>query len=161
MEDNIMGLDQISYNSPSGAVAPGLHREVINCGSTKTLVAADSGALIMLDQADGSVLTLPTPVAGMQFDVAVKVAVTSNSHIIKTGIAASEFIGGGMQQMIAANAVSEGQAANGTDDVTITMNGTTTGGLIGTLLRFIAISATRWEVSGLIMSSGTLTTPVT
>ena len=152
---------QLGGNPPEGVVAPGLKQEIIAGGSTKTLVEADSGALVLLDQADGSVITLPTPVAGMIFDVAVSVSVTSNSHIVKTGIAASEFIGGGIQQMIDTTAVSEGQFADPTSDVTITMNGTTTGGLIGTRVRFTAISATVWNITGLVASSGTLATPFT
>ena len=104
-----MSLNQLGDNNPDGQVAPGLHSEVIACGAAKTLVGSDSGATVLLDTAAGSILTLPTPVAGMEFDVIVSLSVTSNSHIVKTGIAASEFIGGGIQQMIDTTAVSEGQ----------------------------------------------------
>lgn len=153
--------EQLATNGEEGCIAPGLHKEVIACGSTKTLVAADSNALVNLDQADGSVLTLPTPVAGMVFDVAVKVSVTSNSHIITVATTASEFLIGGFQMMIDTTAVSEGQFLNGTSHITLTMNGTTTGGLIGTVLRFVAINSTQWMVTGLVAGSGTLATPAT
>ena len=153
-----MALEQLATNKPEGCVAPGQHREVIAVGSAKTLVPADSGALCLLDTAAGSALVLPAPVAGMEFDVAVSVSVTSNSHSITTDGAAT-FLGGGIQQMIDTTAVSEGQFGDPTSDVTITMNGTTTGGLIGTTLRFTAISSTVWNVTGLVASSGTLSTP--
>ena len=156
-----MSLVQIGDNGVEGCIAPGQHREVIFCGATKTLVPADSGALVLLDTLAGSILTLPTPVVGMQFKVAVFLSVTSNSHIIKTNVAASEFLGGGIQMMIDTTAVSEGQFLDGTSHVTITMNGSTTGGLIGTHLVFTAVSATRWEVTGLVAGSGTLATPAT
>lgn len=152
---------QLGDNNPEGQVAPGLHVEVIAAGSTKTLVTADSGSLVLLDTAAGSTITLPTPVVGMVFDVAVTTSVTSNSHIVTTKTTASEFISGGIQQMIDTTAVSEGQFANGTSHITITMNGTTTGGLIGTTLRFTAISTTVWNITGLVASSGTLATPFT
>lgn len=153
-----MALEQLGYNSPDGTVAPGQHVEVIAAGATKTLKAEDSGSLVLLDQATGSAVVLPAPVAGMQFDVAVSVSVTSNSHSITTD-AATTFIGGGIQQMIDTTAVSEGQFGDPTSHVTITMNGSTTGGLIGTYIRFVAISSTVWNATGLVASSGTLSTP--
>ena len=156
-----MALEQVGYNSPDGHVAPGKHTEVTAVGAAKTLVAADSGGTFLLDTAAGSILTLPAvPVAGMEFEVLVSTSVTSNSHIVKTNDAAI-FIGGGIQQMIDTTAVSEGQFADPTATVTITMNGSTTGGLIGTALKFKAISSTVWNITGLVASSGTLATPFT
>ncbi len=156
-----MALEQVGYNSPEGLVAPGQHREVLACGSAKTLTAADAGALVLLDTAAGSTLTLPTPVAGMTFEIAVSVSVTSNSHIITVADTATEFLAGGLQQMIDTTAVSEGQFLDGTSHITLTHNGSTTGGLIGTYYTFTAISTTVWMVTGLCASSGTLATPAT
>jgi hypothetical protein len=153
-------MEQLGYDSDDGCKAPGFHlHDIIAAGAAKALVPRDSGAMVLLDQAAGSIVTLPTPVKGMVFDVAISVSVTSNSHVVKTKTPATEFITGGIQQMINANAVSEGQFANGTSHVSITMNGTTTGGLIGTVLRFVAISSTVWVCKGLVASSGTLATP--
>ena len=152
-------LEQLSYKSTDGCVAIGLHQLMIAAGSTKTLTSEDSGSLVLLDQADGSVITLPTPEEGIFFDFAVSVSVTSNSHII--GGAAGEFLMGGLQMMIDTTAVSEGQFLNGTSHLTLTHNGTTTGGLIGTNYRFVGVSATQWMVTGLCAASGTLATPAT
>jgi hypothetical protein len=52
-----------------------------------------------------------------------------------------------------------GFAFDGSTHVACTMNGTTTGGLIGTTLRFRAISTTVWFVTGVILGSGTIATP--
>lgn len=156
-----MALFQLGPDSDEGQVAPGLHREVIAAGSTKALLPRDSGALVLLDTLTGSVITLPDPVKGMEFEVAVSLARTSNSHIVTVKDTSSQFILGGIQQMIDTTAVSEGQFANGSSHVTITMNGTTTGGLIGTVLTFVAISSTQWVIKGLVASSGTLATPFT
>jgi len=152
-------LERLNYDSTDGCIAPGQHVEVIAAGSTKTLAAADSGALVMLDQADGSIITLPTPALGIKFTFAVTVSVTSNSHII--GGAAGEFLLGGLQMMIDTTAVSEGQFLDGATHLTLTHNGSTTGGLIGTVYEFTGISTTQWNVTGLCAGSGTLATPAT
>jgi len=152
-------LERLSYDSTDGCYVRGLHREIIAAGATKTLTAADSGALVLLDNAAGSVITLPTPAEGINFTFAVSTSVTSNSHII--GGAAGEFLAGGIQMMIDTTAVSEGQFLNGTTHLTLTMNGSTTGGLIGTVLEFTGYSTTQWMVTGLVAGSGTLATPAT
>ena len=154
-----MSLEQLGKNSGDGSVAPGIHKEVTaSGGATRTLTADESGGVHLLDAATGVAYTLPVPVAGMQFVFLVSVSVTSGAHAVATD-SASTFIGGGIQQMIDTTAVSEGQFADPTSDVTISMNGTTTGGLIGTRLVFEAISSTVWNCSGLVASSGTLSTP--
>ena len=154
--DNVERLD---YGSDSGCIAKGQNQEVIDAGAAVTLTAGQSGALVLLDTAAGSIVTLPTPVKEMTFDFAVSVSVTSNSHII--GGAAGEFLMGGIQMMIDTTAVSEGQFLDGATHLTLTHNGSTTGGLIGTNYRFVGVSATQWMVTGLCAGSGTLATPAT
>lgn len=154
-------IEQLGTNMSGGCIAQGQHVEVIACGAAKTLTASDSGATVLLDTAAGSILTLPTPVAGMVFDIAVSVSVTSNSHIITVADTSTEFLAGGLQMMIDTTGVSEGQFLNGTSHITLTHNGSTTGGLIGTQYRFVAISSTVWTVTGLCAGSGTLATPAT
>jgi hypothetical protein len=39
------------------------------------------------------------------------------------------------------------------------MNGTTSGGIIGTWIRVKALSSTQWLINGLIVGSGTIVTP--
>lgn len=155
-----MSKERIDYGSPEGCEVKGLHRgELIACGAATTLTAAQSGATVLLDTAAGSIVTLPTPAAGIRFKFAVSVSVTSNSHII--GGAAGEFLIGGIQMMIDTTGVSEGQFLNGTTHLTLTHNGSTTGGLIGTVYEFEALNATQWLVTGLCAGSGTLATPAT
>ncbi len=157
-----MALEQLSYDSPEGCIARGAHREVIACGSATTLVASDSGALVLQDTAAGSTVTLPTPVAGMTFTIATTVSVTSNSHIITVADTASEFLLGAV---IAGNATVAASGdvftANGTTHVTLTSNGSTTGGLIGSTYRLTAISTTQWYIEGIAQGSGTNADPFT
>lgn len=153
-----MALENLSKQSTEGCVAPGLHDEVsASGGATRTLTAADSGGTFLWDAATGVAYTLAPPVVGMKFRFIVSVAVTSNAHSFTTD-AATTFLQGGVNQVIAASAVSEGQTGDGTSDVIFSQNGTTTGGLIGTDVVLECITATQWQVSGLVVSSGTLAT---
>ena len=155
-----MSIEYLDNGSPDGCVARGFHGAGATAvGAAKTLTTADSGGIFLLDTAAGSVVTLPTPAAGMKFRFVVSTSVTSNSHII--GGSAGEFLLGCLQMGIDTSATSEMQALNGTTHLTITMNGSTTGGLIGTVIDFEGISATQWLVNGLVVGSGTLATPAT
>jgi hypothetical protein len=151
--------EQLGGNPPDGTVAPGLHQEVTaSGGATRTLKASDSGGVFLWDAATGVSYTLPVPAAGMRFTFVATVSVTSNAHAIATD-AATTFIGGAIQQVIDTSGTSEGQVGDATSDVTISMNGSTTGGLIGTQIDVVALSATTWSATGLVVSSGTLSTP--
>ncbi len=127
-------------------------------GATYTLSVDNTGATVVLDRAAGTVVTLPRAQAGLYFDFDVTTSVTSNSFKIITG-AATEFLIGGYQSVDTdtSNAVAF-FTGNGSTHIAVTMNGTTTGGLIGTSLRFTCLSATRWLVTGQNMGSGTVAT---
>lgn len=154
-----MAIEQLGMNSTDGSQAPGLHQIVAaSGGATRVLTAAESGGTFFWDAATGVTFTLPVPVAGMEFTFYATVSVTSNAHIIVTD-AATTFLGGAIQQIIDTSAVSEGQVGDDASDVTISMNGTTTGGLEGTKITVLATSTTTWVASGTVVSSGTLATP--
>ena len=130
-------------------------------GATVALTAAQSGQVFLMDAATGIAYTLPTtPVAGMSFTFIVSVSVTSNAHSV-TAVQSSIFLSGAVQSLISASATTKAFFANGTSNYTLSMNGSTTGGLIGTTLTFTAISATVWNVTGLVAASGALATPIT
>ena len=144
-------------NSP--AVVPGFARQVIKEGvATRTLRAAESGALCCLDLATGVVYTLPSPVVGMTFEFEVTTSVTSNAAKVVTS-AASEFLVGAVTAVTIATASPAGFSANGTTIRALSANGTTTGGLIGERYTVTAISATQWAIHGVTVGSGTLATP--
>lgn len=154
-----MALTQLGINSPEGSITYGAHREVIACGAATTLTADQSGALVLQDTAAGSTVTLPAPVVGMQFEIITTTSVTSNSHVINTD-AATTFITGGIDST--STAVAEGGdtfVADGTSHVTLTSNGSTTGGLKGSAYRFTCISSTVWACTGVMAGTGTLATP--
>ena len=130
----------------------------IAAGSTKTLTAPQSGSTILLDTATGSVVTLPAPKVGLKFTFIVSVSVTSNSHKIITD-AGTTLLVGMLALMEAAATTALGAMFDGTGNVACTMNGSTTGGLKGTRITVECISATVWEISGLVAGSGSLSTP--
>lgn len=154
-----MALEQLGKNGTTGCVAPGIHKELTaSGGATRTLKAEESGGVFLWDAATGVDYTLPTPVVGMEFTFYATVSVTSNAHAISTGSAAI-FIGGAIQQIIAASGTSEGQVGDDAAHVTLSQNGSTTGGLEGTYIRVIATSTTTWAATGISVGSGTLATP--
>lgn len=155
-----MALESLSKQSSEGCVAPGLHDEVTaSGGATRTLKAEESGGTFLWDAATGVDYTLPAPVAGMKFNFYATVSVTSNAHAISTD-AATTFIGGGLSMGIAATDTNEFQVGDETSDVTISMNGSTTGGLEGTSIEVVALSSTVWVArNSTVVGSGALATP--
>jgi hypothetical protein len=157
-------LESLSSNDPDGSIWKGCHREVLsnmNAGTTETqLTAKQSGALVLLNDATGHVIRLPTPVAGMWFEFLATVAVTSNEYKVITKTVASEFLIGAV---ISGNltVASSGDVfqADGTSHVSINENGSTTGGLIGDTFKVVAISTTQWAIEGRQVGSGTNADP--
>lgn len=126
--------------------------------ATLTLTAAQSGSVVLLDRAAGTTVTLPAPAVGLTFSFVVNTSVTSNNHKVITD-AGTTFILGGVVMTEAAD-TNAGLAAlfNGTTHISILMNGSTTGGLIGTCFNVYCVTATQWAIEGIVAGSGTLAT---
>lgn len=127
-------------------------------GATRTLNELESGSVCLFDRAAGIVYTLPTAKPGAHFDFVVTTAVTSNAAKVITGAGTELLIGGYTNvDTDTSNAVAVFDG-NGSNHIAVSMNGTTTGGLVGTKLRFTCLSATRWMVEGIVRGSGTVAT---
>jgi len=151
------GAQRLNYGVPS--YASGAARQVISEGvATRTLTTDESGALCLFDLAAGTVYTLPPPALGLEFEFRTKVTRTSNAHKIITN-AATVFLVGAVGMLNNAATTGEAFSADGTTIVAVSMNGTTTGGIIGDVLKFTCISSTQWSVEGLLVQSGTAATP--
>lgn len=134
-------------------------RVISGSGAIVTLTAAQSGSLCLFDRAAGIVFTLPAPSVGVYFDFSVSTSVTSNAHKVITSGATIFLIGSLINiDTDTANAVAA-WTADGSTIVSASMNGTTTGGLIGTLMRVQCVTSTLWMVSGIDQGSGTVATP--
>ena len=155
-------LQSISSEDGDGSIAKGIHREVIfqttgpGIGTTNyQLLPEQSGALVLVGTASGSLYTLPTPVKGMWFEFQYTLSSAGNEHKVTTKATATEFMLG---VVISASAtVAEGMdvfTANGSTHVDISMNGTTTGGEVGTRFVLTALSTTQWLIKGVNTGSG-------
>lgn len=125
--------------------------------STATLTVDDSynGETILLSRAAGVTVTLPAATGSQaKYKFFVSVSVTSNSNIIKVANATDVMTG---------NAVISGGTAGifGTTSTsdTVTMNNSTTGGLIGSVVELIDIASGVWAVSASLNGSGVAATP--
>jgi hypothetical protein len=134
---------------------------ISDLGATRTLSIDESGSLILLNRAAGVVVTLPTAVPGLVYDFLVTTTVTSNSYKVITG-AATEFLIGGYTNVDTdtSNAVAF-FSGNGSTHIAVTQaaaSTNSTGGIIGSNLRFTCLSTTRWMVEGTVFGAGTVAT---
>lgn len=130
---------------------------VVNGSSGNTTVpASGSGAVFLFDTAAGITYTLPSPVVGAAYTFIVTTSVTSSNHKIITS-AGTVLLQGVITSATTTASVFE--SVIGTSNIAVTMNGSTTGGLVGTQLEFRCLSATLWQVFGTNFTSGTTATP--
>lgn len=131
--------------------------------ATVTLTAAQSGSQCLFDSAAGVVYTLPAPATGLYYDFIVTTTITSNAAKVITSAGTIFLVGainyGILDTTPGANPGPKFTAANGTTHVSISSNGSTTGGIIGSAFRISNLSATLWYISGIVIASGTISTP--
>ena len=128
-------------------------------GATRTINENETGSTFLFDRTAGNIYTLPAPRLGLTFDFFVSVSVTSSDiHKVITHNA-STFLLGAVTMVTIATASPAGFSANGTTIVSLTLNATTDGGLLGGWARFVALSDTQWGVYGVLVGSGTIETP--
>lgn len=132
--------------------------------TTKALTVNDSGSLVLFTRTAGNTVTLPAiTVVGMFVDLAVTSLATGGTFQTVITSAATEFIEGGPLyidtdgQAGALDAITSFRC-NGTTHRAIRMDGGVTGGILGTILHFKAISTTKWELEGRIVAAGSVVT---
>jgi len=133
-------------------------KTISGLGATKTLTKAESGAVILFDKADGIALTLPASEPGLEFDMVVTVDLTSNAYSFVTDGA---FLVGSLLGGIEGAATDETHFANGSSHVGVSMNKTTTGGLIGGIFKIKCLSSGLWSIEGNTSCTATPATPFT
>ena len=114
-----------------------------------------AGRTVVLERAAGVTVTLPPATgSGYTFSVAVGTTVTSNSHIVR--VTGTDVMAG----IVTLSTDIAGVALRTSADTdTITMGGSTTGGIIGTMLHFQDIKSGIWQLSGDIVTTGAEATP--
>jgi len=149
-------------NGGTGSIIGDLKNVVTTTAdATVAITAAQSGTLFVAAKADGITYTLPTAAAGLYYEFFISTSVTSSNVGIDTdGTDNFEGVVLNVDKDQAYNSAEALQAickADGTP-THIDMNGSTTGGLIGSKLRVIAISTDRWLVEGTIHGDSNVTT---
>lgn len=123
------------------------------------LTAAQSGGIFLMDRAAGGEFTLPAPQAGLSYTFMVTVSVTSNDYEITTDVPGTTLYLGSVWETLANSTGGSQFNANGSTHSAIVMNGTTSGGLAGTVIQVQCINGTNWFVDGTVIASGTIVTP--
>jgi len=138
----------------------------LSAGATRQLQHQDTGSIVFLDTAGGSVVTLPPAKgSGKKFKFIVTVLATSASHKIQVQTAADFFIGmlttmsdDSPPTVKAFAAANSGTVSTNSD--TITLNRSTTGSVtVGEYIEVEDVAAATWFVKGLTSSTGTEATP--
>ena len=153
--------------SLGGFISAGAANDISLTADTTLTVADQAGRVLRVNDADG-VFTLPTIVAtsvsdqtdpnqtnnvGATFTFFIETAATDLD--IKTD-GTDKFVGGLYTGVT--NATGKTFISGASNDV-ITLNGTTQGGLVGSMITVTVITTAKYAVSGIILGSGTLVTP--
>ena len=137
---------------------------VVADGAAVVLTAADSGGLVVMDKTDGSLTTLPEITAsniGMTFEFQWPASYASGTQKIITGAAADLIVGTilKMDTDTLTDPLSV-ESYNGSTHIACVIDNVTDGGLLGSWLRFTAISATQWLLQGVLHHSGSVSATV-
>lgn len=124
--------------------------------------ALHAGQTITLNRAAGITVTLPAATGtGSVYRFVVATTVTSNANIIQVANATDEFVGVVYQiDTDTADAIAAYPALDGDGFDTITMNGTTTGGIQGDIYTIIDVDAGKFQLVGHQLASGSVATPL-
>jgi len=129
--------------------------------ATKTLTTADSGTVYGFNKADGIVVTLPTPAAGVHYTFLVETTFTSAGQI-KT--ATTDGTDGFLGTAFVFDTGEIGETDNfhpaASNDV-IDLGAVEQGWLTGGFIRLTGVNTTTWFVEAFLMGDGTLVTPFT
>lgn len=115
-----------------------------------------AGTVVRVNAAAGLTVTLPAATGtGNVYTVEVGTTVTSNDYIIQVANATDVMEGAVGVTTDAAGVVIPTAATSDT----ITMNGSTKGGLAGSLVVLRDVASGKWAVSGALVSTGVEATP--
>lgn len=127
----------------------------VSVATVATLTVAQSGSTILFTSSQGTVVKLPSPAVGLQYNFVVGTSLTGGTLGINSNSASVFLLG----SMIAGTGTTAMFVANGISTVALGMNGTTTGGSSGTFFNVRCVTATQWLVTGQSIGSGILATP--
>lgn len=128
-----------------------------NFTASASLTRADANTVLTVNAAAGLTLTLPAATGlGDRYSIVIGTTVTSNSVVIQV-------VGNDTMTGLAISAADGGSTVNGwetaADSDTITLNGTTTGGVKGDTIELVDCASDLWSVRIISSSTGTEATP--
>ena len=133
----------------------------ISTDATYAITATESGTVFVLAKADGITFTLPTAAIGLTYEFFVSTSCTSNNYGVDTD--GTDNFEGVMINIDKDQAYTSTEAlqaiciASGTQ-THIDLNGSTTGGLVGSRFSVTAINTDRWLVEGMLHGDSNVTT---
>lgn len=120
--------------------------------------ATHDGKTIVLDRAAGVTVTLPASSgSGARYRFYTKTTVTSNNNVIQVANATDVMKGVCWMANDTDNSVSGFETASTSD--TITMNGSTKGGIAGDVIELVDVVSGVWSVQCYLTGTGTEATP--
>ena len=126
--------------------------------ASRAITSADAGAVIVVNAAAGLTLTLPASAGtGEAFEIIVGTTVTSNNLVVSVANASDVMTGQCIIAQDAADTLVSFETAASSD--TITMNGSTKGGIKGDRIVLKDIAANLWSVSIIASATGVEATP--
>lgn len=115
-----------------------------------------AGVTVNLNSAAGRLVTLPPATGtGATYTVVIGTTLTSGNHIIRVAPGTNVIQG----VLLVVTDIGGVTFPTAVDSDTITMNGTTTGGLRGSRVELMDLAAGVWSVSGALISTGDEATP--
>lgn len=134
----------------------------VNCtASTKTVSESESGATFLCNRAGGIAFTLPAIQPGLKYRFFVLTTFTGTATITA---ASGDLLAGNLLMVDTDTSnTTTGYRPDISDDLIITLNGGTTGGLVGTDITIEAVGKFgidgRWIVSGVNNHNSNVATP--
>jgi hypothetical protein len=151
MRSNALNKNSSDY----GKVGAG----IVNIKGALTLTADFSGSTLVFSDADGATVTLPAATgSGNSYEFFVGVTVTSNNDIIQVANA-NDTMDGWIHNLDndTSDALAGWVTVAASD--TITLDGSTTGGILGDWIKLVDILPNQWMVHGMTTGTGTVATP--
>lgn len=146
-----MGLDTLRRYIMSGLVD-------VTSGTLSATDSAHGGRVVTLNRAAGITVTLPASSGtGVRFHFIIGTTVTSNSTKIQVANASDVMTGTALNAADGGDTAVMFETASTSD--TITMDGTTTGGIKGDSVELIDIASNLWWVRVVGSATGTEATP--
>lgn len=134
----------------------GSAQQVALTANTSISAATHAGRLMTLSKTDGMMVTLPAATgSGNVYKFVVITNLASGNYAFQ--VTGDDTFVGQVTITLAAGGTTFGESAGGTDD-TLTLNGTTSGGIVGSYVEFTDFKADLWLLDARLLGSGTLAT---